>query len=51
MGQKASDTRGITFEDVVIPKEVCIIIYMTSIQWSVQFAVVFIIMFKYLLFM
>ena len=22
MGQKASDTRGITFEDVVVPKEV-----------------------------
>ena len=22
MGQRASDTRGITFEDVVIPKEV-----------------------------
>ena len=23
MGQRASDTRGITFEDVVIPKQVC----------------------------
>ena len=23
MGQRASDTRGITFEDVVVPKEVC----------------------------
>jgi hypothetical protein len=22
MGQRASDTRGITFEDVVVPKEV-----------------------------
>ena len=29
MGQRASDTRGITFEDVVIPKEVrCVSCYM-----------------------
>ena len=25
MGQRASDTRGITFEDVVVPAEVCYI--------------------------
>lgn len=24
MGQRASDTRGITFEDVVVPAEVCV---------------------------
>lgn len=25
MGQRASDTRGITFEDVVVPAEVCVL--------------------------
>lgn len=28
MGQKASDTRGITFEDVVVPAEV------STVSWS-----------------
>ena len=29
MGQRASDTRGITFEDVVVPKEVSDVFYCT----------------------
>lgn len=27
MGQRASDTRGITFEDVLVPAEVCYSFY------------------------
>lgn len=30
MGQRASDTRGVTFEDVVVPKEVRCSTYLTN---------------------
>lgn len=35
MGQRASDTRGITFEDVVVPKEVSYILLFT-VQYIVK---------------